>query len=63
MINLCWFQEITQVRTLSYYYECLVNEMGFTSTSGNPTYTQTNLTRDEILQIHVPVLNTFNKGP
>jgi hypothetical protein len=24
-----------------YYYECLLNELGFTSTSGNPTYTRT----------------------
>jgi hypothetical protein len=23
----------------NYYYECLLNELGFTSTSGNPTYT------------------------
>jgi hypothetical protein len=37
----------------NYYYECLLNEMGFTSTSGNPTCTQTNLTRNEILQNHL----------
>jgi hypothetical protein len=23
----------------NYHYECLLNELGFTSTSGNPTYT------------------------
>jgi hypothetical protein len=28
--------------------------------SGNPTYTRTNLTKDEILQNHLSVLNTFN---
>jgi hypothetical protein len=44
----------------NYYYECLLNEMGFTSTSGNPTYTRTNLTKDEILQNHLSVLNTFD---
>jgi hypothetical protein len=33
--------------------------MGFTSTSGNPTYTQTNLTRDKILQNHL-LVNTFD---
>ena len=40
----------------NYYYECLLNELGFTSTS----YTRTNLTRDEILQNHISVLNTFD---
>jgi hypothetical protein len=35
----------------NYYYECLLNELGFTSTSGNPTYTRSNFTKDEILQI------------
>jgi hypothetical protein len=44
----------------NYYYECLLNELGFTTTSGNTTYTRTNLTRDEILQNHLSVLNTFN---
>jgi hypothetical protein len=43
-----------------YYYECLLDELGFTSTSGNTTYTRTNLTKDEILQNHISVLNTFN---
>jgi hypothetical protein len=42
------------------YYECLLNELRFTSTSRNPTYTQTNLTKDEILQNHLSVLNIFN---
>jgi hypothetical protein len=65
MIALCWFQQIKQVTTLSlfvknYYYECLLNELGFTSTSGNTTYTRTNLTKDEILQNDLSVLNTFN---
>ena len=44
----------------SYYYNCLINELGFTSTSRNPTYTQSNLTKDEILPNHRSVLNTFN---
>ena len=43
-----------------YCYNCLLNELGFTSTSGNPTYTPSNLTKDEILQNHLSVLNTFN---
>ena len=44
----------------SHYYTCLLNELGFTSSSGNPTYTPSNLTKDEILQNHLSVLNTFN---
>jgi hypothetical protein len=40
----------------NYNYECLLNELGFTSTSGNTTYTRTNVTKDEISS----VLNTFN---
>jgi hypothetical protein len=38
---------------------CLLNELGFTSTVGNPTYTRTNFTKDEILQNHLFVLNIF----
>jgi hypothetical protein len=43
----------------NFYYECLLNELGFTSTSGNSTYTRTNLTKDVILQ-KIFVLNTFD---
>jgi hypothetical protein len=43
----------------NYYYECLLNELGFTSTSGNTFYTRINLTKDEILQNHLSVL----RGP
>ena len=35
-------------------------KLRFTSTSGNPTYTQTSLTKDGILQNHLSVLNTFD---
>jgi hypothetical protein len=59
MITLCWFQQIKQFVCKNYYYECLLNELGFTSTSGNPTYTPTNLTKDEIPQDHLSFLNTF----
>jgi hypothetical protein len=44
----------------NYYYECLLNELGFTFPSGNTTYTRTNFTKDEILQTHLFVINTFN---
>jgi hypothetical protein len=44
----------------TYYYECLLNELGFTYTSGKPTYTRTNLTKVEILQNLFSVLNAFD---
>jgi hypothetical protein len=44
----------------NYYYECLLNELRFTSTSGNTTSTGNNLTKDEILQNHLSVLNTYD---
>ena len=44
----------------SYCYKCLLDELGFTSTSGNPTYARSNLTKDEILHNHLSVLNTFD---
>jgi hypothetical protein len=44
----------------NYYYECLLNEQAFRSTSGYPTYTRTNLSKDEIVQNHLSVLNTFD---
>jgi hypothetical protein len=39
----------------TYYYECLLNELGFTSTSGNPTY----LTKNEVFQNHLSFLKFF----
>jgi hypothetical protein len=38
-----------------YYYNCLSNELGFTSASENPTYTRCNLTKYEILQNYLSV--------
>ena len=40
----------------NYYNECLLNEIGITSTSVNTTYTRPNLTKDKILQNHLSVL-------
>jgi hypothetical protein len=67
MIILCWFQQIKQVKTLSSFvkkymhYEWLLNELGFTSAFGNPTYTRTNLTnlRMKFFKI-IFCLNTLN---
>jgi hypothetical protein len=43
-----------------YYYELLLNEVGYTFTFGNPTYTRANFTKDEILQNYLSVLNAFD---
>ena len=37
-----------------------MNELGCASRSGNPTYTRSSLTKDEILHNHLSVLNTFD---
>jgi hypothetical protein len=39
----------------NYYYECLLNKLGFTFTPGTTTYTPTNLTKDDILQNNLSV--------
>jgi hypothetical protein len=44
----------------AHYYNCILNELGINSTVGNPTYTPTALSKDEILQNHRSVLDTFN---
>jgi hypothetical protein len=44
----------------AHYYNCVLNELGINSTFGNPTYTPTALSKDEILQNHRSVLDTFN---
>jgi hypothetical protein len=44
--TLCLFAKVTTT--------CI--ELGFTSTSGKPSYTKSNLTKDEILQYHLYVL-------
>ena len=44
----------------AHYYNCILNELGINSTFGNRTYTPTALSKDEILQNHASVLNTFD---
>ena len=44
----------------AHYYNYILNELGINSTLGNPTYTPTALSKDEILQNHRSVLDTFN---
>ena len=44
----------------AHYYNCIINELGINSTLGNPTYITTALSKEEILQNHKSVLNTFN---
>ena len=43
----------------NYYIECLVKELGIDSSTGNPTYTPTSLTKQEILDNHMSVLASF----
>jgi hypothetical protein len=45
---------------VSHYYSCILNELGINSTFGNPIYTPTALSKDEILQNHSSFLDTFN---
>ena len=36
----------------THYINCLIKELGINSATGNPTYTRTDLTKDEILSNH-----------
>jgi hypothetical protein len=44
----------------AHYYNCILNELGINSTFGDPTYTPTALSKDEILQNYRSFLDTFN---
>ena len=44
----------------AHYINCILDELGFNSTSGNPTYTLSSLSKEEILQNHKSVLDIFN---
>ena len=44
----------------AHYINCILEELGFNSSTGNPTYTHSSLSQDEILQNHMSVLDTFN---
>jgi hypothetical protein len=44
----------------AHYYNCILNELGINWTFCNPTYTPTAYSKDEILQNHRSVLDTFN---
>jgi len=43
----------------TYYIDCLVEELGINNNTGNPTYTPTSLSKDEILSNHKFVISTF----
>ena len=43
----------------AHYHNFILNEFGINSTFGKPTYTPTVLSKDEILQNHRSVLDTF----
>jgi hypothetical protein len=44
----------------THYYNRILNELGIISAFGNPSYTPTAHSKDEILQNHRSVLDTFN---
>jgi hypothetical protein len=43
----------------SHYIDCLIKELGIHNSLGNPTYTPTTLTKEEILDNHRSVLCSF----
>ena len=43
----------------SHYIDCLIKELGIDNSLGNPTYTPTTLTKEEILDNHWSVLCSF----
>ena len=43
----------------SHYIDCLIKELGIDNSLGNPTYTPTTLTKEEILENHRSVLCSF----
>ncbi|MCU7801424.1 MAG: hypothetical protein KZQ70_15165, partial [gamma proteobacterium symbiont of Lucinoma myriamae] len=43
----------------AHYCNCLKEELGINSTQGNPTYTRTSFSKDEILDNHKSVLSSF----
>ena len=45
----------------SHYIECLIKELGIDNSLGNPTYTPTTLTKEEILDNHRSFLWNFNQ--
>jgi hypothetical protein len=55
-----WFQLIKLVTlALCVRLTIILNELGIISTFGNPTYTPTAHSKDEIIQNHRSVLDTF----
>ena len=43
----------------SHYIDCLIKELGIDNLLGNPTYTPTTLTKEEILDNHRSVVCSF----
>ena len=43
----------------SHYIDCLTKDLGIDSSLGNPTYTPTTLTKEEILDNHRSVMSSF----
>jgi len=43
----------------TYYIDCLVKEFDINNNTGNPTYTPTSLSKDEIISRHKSVMSFF----
>ena len=47
------------VMCTSHYVDCLIKELGIENSLGNPIYTPTTLTKEEILDNHTSILCSF----
>jgi len=43
----------------TYYIDCLVKQLGINNNRGNPTYTPTSLSKEEILSNHKSFISSF----
>ena len=62
MTSMLLFQLIKHPTTLNIFarnFDCLRLELGLCSAQGNPTYTRTTLSKNEILDNHRSVLSSF----
>jgi hypothetical protein len=52
-------REVKCFNAKSHYIDCLIKELGIENSLGNPTYTPTTHTKEEILDNHRSVLCSF----
>ena len=49
----------TMVSDFKHYVDCLIKELGIDGSDGNPTYTASTFSKDEIVDNHMSVLSSF----